>query len=122
MEQFNYALLVPIIGMLGGFFIAIIAIIMGVLEKQKYYETVKKLIESGKSAQEIKELLGEQDQDKTPAKYLNRGIILLGVAVGLVLFAFFVETKVLTGAGLLIGVIGISFLIIYFLQRKLKET
>lgn len=94
---------------------------MGVIEKQKYYETVKKMIESGKSAQEIKELLGEQDQDNTPVKYLYRGIILIGVAVGLVLFAAFVETKILTGTGLLIGVIGISFLVIYFLQRKSNE-
>jgi len=115
------AFIIPIIAILGGFLIAIIAIIMGVIEKQKYYETVKKMIESGKSAQEIKELLGEQDQDNTPVKYLNRGIILIGVAVGLVLFAVFVQTRVLTGAGLLIGAIGISFLIIYFLQKRIKE-
>ncbi|MCX7705838.1 MAG: DUF6249 domain-containing protein [bacterium] len=126
MEQHWVSFLIPIVAILMGGLIAIIVMVSGSLEKRKYYETVTKAIEAGKTVQEIKELLGNGPESRKEhpkhrveyGKNLKKGIITLGVGAGLILFGFIQTSKMLTGAGAFIGVIGLSFILVhYFLPR-----
>jgi hypothetical protein len=132
MEQNSLSLLVPIVAIVMGCLIAIIGIIMGSLEKRKYYETATKAIEVGKSIQEIKEILGTLDEKKwgnhhegegrKTREYLKSGIITLGVGLGGVVFGLTQTSKTLVSIGIFIGIIGLSLLIIHFLQAGTQKS
>ncbi|MEO0095927.1 MAG: hypothetical protein ABIL69_08700 [candidate division WOR-3 bacterium] len=118
--------LVPIVAIIMGCLIAIISIISSSLVKRKYYESVTKAIESGKSVQEIKELLGEgpekkwnyqqlETESQRLGRYLKNGIVVLGVGLGSILFGYIQSSRVLIGAGVFIGVVGVCFILLHFI-------
>ncbi|MEO0183345.1 MAG: hypothetical protein ABIL40_07710 [candidate division WOR-3 bacterium] len=122
--------LVPIVAIIMGCCIAIIAIISGSLEKRKYYESVTKAIEAGKSVQEIKELIGEtpnkkwnyqhqEEKSQRVGQHLKNGIIALGVGIGSIVFGYIQSYRILIGAGVWICIVGLSYILVHFIQSRI---
>lgn len=118
------ALLLPIIAIVFGCGIAIIAIISEYLQKKKYYESLVKALETGKDPAKIKEVFGEPELAKRnePTRYLSRGIIALGAGVGVVLIGLITANTWIMAIGVFLGVIGIAQLIIHALIYKNKPA
>jgi len=122
-KMFNVALLVPIIAIIFGCGIAIVAIIAGYKEKKKYYEALVRAIEVGKNSEEVKALFGQpQRSEFDPAKYIKNGIITIGVGIGLAIMGWVTKTVELVGGGGFLCVLGLSFLSVHFLLNKNKKS
>lgn len=111
--------LVPIAAIIFGCLIAIFAIIFSYLEKKKQFETIAKLIETGKNPQEIKEYFEIKSKKiKDPIDYLKSGIITAGIGIGIFFFGLILKEEAIIGISIFIAFLGISFLVIYFLIRN----
>ncbi len=119
-----FAFLIPVIAIVFGCGIAIIAIISEYLQKKKYYESLVKALETGKDPGKIKEVFGEPEHAKRnePTRYLRRGIITIGVGAGLVLLGLITANTWIMAIGGFLGVIGIAQLIVHILIHKNKTT
>ncbi len=122
-----FALLIPIIAIVMGCMIAIIAIITSSMEKREYYKSVTRAIEAGKSLQEIKEFFGNTEDSKVysrssdPYRSLKQGIMTIAVGLGIGVIALAMTNKILLGIGGLVCLIGLGYLVIYFLQPKTQN-
>lgn len=111
-------LLVVIILIVLSFLIAIFAIIVSYYEKIKYMETAQKLMEAGKTAEEISSLFGKKNKEKKPISYLIDAIITMGIGIGVIAFGFSHPNWSLNGIGVFLLILGLAFLCVYFLLRK----
>lgn len=117
--------LIPIVAIIFGCLIAIFAVIFSYLEKKKYLDTVCKCIEAGKNPEEIKPLLEAKGKifegkngEKDPFKYMKNGIIVLAIGIGVFIWGIIGKTNTLTGIGIFILLLGLAFLVIYFLTKN----
>ncbi|OGC43533.1 hypothetical protein A2Y85_01895 [candidate division WOR-3 bacterium RBG_13_43_14] len=124
MEVTKFAFLIPVIAIVFGCGIAIIAIVLEYFQKKKYYESLVKALEMGKDPEQIKAMFGEPEEAKKnePGRYLRRGIITIGVGVGLALIGWLNANTWLVAIGCFLGVLGLSFLIVHFLLNKNKQS
>lgn len=118
------ALMLPIIAIVFGCGIAIIAIISEYLQKKKYYESLVKALETGKDPAKIKEMFGEPENVKRnePTRYLSRGIIVIGTGAGVVLIGLITINTWIMAIGAFLGVIGIAHLIVHSLVNRNKTA
>ena len=120
MASFNtLTFIIPIVAIIFGCGIAIIAIIAESQEKRKYYESLVKALETSKDPEKIRELFElpkQKELDKT--RYLRKGIITIAVGIGIGIVGAYINTSFIIGIGIFLCIIGISFLLIYYLIRK----
>jgi len=96
MAMFQFAFIIPIVAIVFGCGIAIIAIIAEYKEKKKYYESMVKALESGKSSEEIQALFNlprREELDET--RYLKKGVVTIAVGIGVGIIGVFVNADVI---------------------------
>jgi len=112
-------ILVPIIAIAFGCSIAIFGIIYSYLEKKKKYEIMAKLIEAGKSPEEIKQIFDIKTKKPfDPYSDLKKGIITTSIGIGFFAFGLVLKKEALSGIALFILILGIAFLLIHFLLKN----
>jgi len=100
--------------------IIIIAILAQYQKKKKYYESLNKAIELGKSAEEIKEIFAieKQQPERNGMGFLRGGIIIVGIGVGIAAIAAIVgESDAFSGAAFIL-ILGLSLIAVYLLTGK----
>jgi hypothetical protein len=100
--------------------IIIIAIVVQYHKKRKYYESLNKALELGKSAEEIKEIFAieKQQPERNGVGYLRGGVIVTGIGVGIAAIAAIVgESDAFSGAAF-VFVLGLSLIAVYLLTGK----
>jgi hypothetical protein len=108
--------------------IAITAIITDHKNRRKRYETMLKAVELGRSPEEVKMLFAdEKDKNGTDANSrLRRGIILIGVALGLAAMSLVVDRSLLfggvsghftLGASVFLLFLGLAFIVIWLINK-----
>lgn len=121
--MFQFAFIIPIVAIVFGCGIAIIAIIAEYKEKKKYYESMVKALESGKSSEEIQALFNlprREELDET--RYLKKGVVTIAVGIGVGIIGVFVNADVIIGIGGFLCILGLSFLLIHYLLNKKKSA
>ncbi len=115
----HLSLLIPIVAIVFGCGIAIIAIITEYYEKKRYHESLVKALETGNDPEKVKELfkLPEKKEPYT-IRYLHKGITTIAVGIGAGLFGLFINTRVITGIGVFLCILGLAFLLIHYLIKK----
>lgn len=100
--------------------IIIIAIMVQYQKKRKYYESLNKALELGKSAEEIKEIFAieKQQPERNGVGYLRGGVIVTGIGVGIAAIgAIMGESDAFSGAAFIL-VLGLSLIAVYLLTGK----
>ncbi len=100
--------------------IVLAAIIAEYKKKRKYYESMQKAMELGKSAEEIKEIFAIEKQrpERNGMGYLRGGIIVTGIGVGVAAIGAVVgESDVFSGAAFIL-ILGLSLIAVYLLTGK----
>ncbi len=112
-------------GIIFGCLIAVVAIIVSYYEEKKYMETIAKLVEAGKSKEEIEALLGKKTKffshhqaEKDPISYMKNGIIVMAIGAGVFVFGLLISSLSIKGIGIFLAILGLAFLLIYFLLNK----
>jgi ACR3 family arsenite efflux pump ArsB len=125
--------IIPVLGIIGGCIFPVIMVTLIVWfktnEKRRRYEVQAELyakaIERG---QELPKGLFT-DREKPTSTYLNNGVILIAVGIGIALFFGFVRfgegdyEHVLRGVGMgmIPAFIGIAYLVIYFITKRRED-
>jgi hypothetical protein len=126
--------IVAIIIVIGGpIAIAITAIISEQRAKQRKYEAMVKAVELGRTPEEVKRMF-EDDKEKNgkDANFrLRRGIILIGIALGLAAMALVVDRSFVVGgvsghftfgASVFLLFLGLAFIVIWLINKpKAKQ-
>jgi hypothetical protein len=103
--------------------IAIVAIVTDNRVKRQYYESLAKALESGKDPEGIKRLFGvDEARKRDPVRFLTAGIVIIGVGLGGALMGLLIMIHQFVAVGVFFGVLGLSFLAIYFLTRKQRQN
>jgi hypothetical protein len=108
--------------------IAITAIIAEHRGKQRRYEAMVKAVELGKSPEEVKMMFAdEKDKNGTDANSrLRRGIILIGIALGLAAMSLVVDRSIIFGgvsghftfgASVFLLFLGLAFIAIWLINK-----
>jgi hypothetical protein len=122
MNMFPYLYLMPIVAIVFGCSIAIIAILAEYREKKKYYESVVKALEVGKDPDEVKALFGQPRVKQLDAtNYMIKGIVTIAVGIGLAIIGWVINTIIIVGVGGFLLVLGLAFLLIHALLKKNKQ-
>lgn len=104
--------------------IIIIAIVAQYEKKKKYYESLNKAIELGKSAEEIKEIFAieKQQPERNGIGFLRGGIIIVGIGVGIAAIAAIIgESDAFSGAAFVL-ILGLSLIAVYLFTGKKKTN
>ncbi len=113
MDQY---IIIPILGILTGIIIPIVAIISTYKDKKNKRKTAIEIAKHLDDSAKVNELLAIFDErKKEPIDYRRNGVITLFVGIGLYLFGFVWIGQILEAVGLLVGVIGIGTLIAGYL-------
>jgi hypothetical protein len=121
--------IVAIIIVIGGpMAIAITAIISEQRAKQRKYEAMVKAVELGRTPEEVKRMF-EDDKEKNGKdanSRLRRGIILIGIALGLAAMALVVDRSFVVGgvnghftfgASVFLLFLGLAFIVIWLINK-----
>jgi len=103
--------------------IIVIAILVQYHKKKKYYESLNKAIELGKSAEEIKEIFAieKQQPERNGIGFLRGGIIVSGIGIGIGAIAAIVgETEAFSGAAFVL-ILGLSLIAVYLVTGRKKK-
>ncbi|OPX18534.1 hypothetical protein BXT86_00650 [candidate division WOR-3 bacterium 4484_100] len=120
MSSFNTLIfIIPIVAIIFGCGIAIIAIIAEHQEKRKYYESLVKALETGKDPEMVRTLFEQPRQKEFDIpRYLRKGIVTIAVGIGLGIMGIFVNADFIIGIGIFLCILGLAFLLIYYLVKK----
>ena len=114
--MFEFALLIPILGILTGIIIPVSVFIWLYQEGKGKRETVLEIAKIMDDPSKVEELLGIFDErKKEPIDYRRGGVITLFVGIGLYLLGFAALGALLEGVGFLVGTIGVGTMIAGYL-------
>ena len=114
--MFEFALLIPILGILTGIIIPVSVFIWLYHEGKGKRETVLEIAKIMDDPSKVEELLGILDErKKEPIDYRRGGVITLFVGIGLYLLGFAALGALLEGVGFLVGTIGVGTMIAGYL-------
>ena len=114
--MFEFALLIPILGILTGIIIPVSVFIWLYHEGKGKRETVLEIAKIMDDPSKVEELLGILDErKKEPIDYRRGGVITIFVGIGLYLLGFAALGAVLEGVGFLVGTIGVGTMIAGYL-------
>ena len=114
--MWEFALLIPILGILTGIIIPVSVFIWLYYEGKGKRDTVLEIAKIIDDPSKVEKLLGIFDErKKDPIDYRRSGVITFFVGVGLYLFGFAALGAVLEGVGLLVGTIGVGTIIAGYL-------
>ena len=114
--MFEFALLIPILGILTGIIIPVSVFIWLYHEGKGKRETVLEIAKIIDDPSKVEELLGILDErKKEPIDYRRGGVITIFVGIGLYLLGFAALGALLEGVGFLVGTIGVGTMIAGYL-------
>ena len=114
--MFEFALLIPILGILTGIIIPVSVFIWLYHEGKGKRETVLEIAKIMDDPSKVEELLGILDErKKEPIDYRRGGVITIFVGIGLYLLGFAALGALLEGVGFLVGTIGVGTMIAGYL-------
>jgi len=121
--------IIAIIVVIGGpMAIAITAIVAEHRAKQRKYEAMVRAVELGRTPEEVKMMFDEEKDrnGKDVNSRLRRGIILIGVALGLAAMALVVDRSILIGgvsghftlgAAVFLLFLGLAFIVVWLVNK-----
>ena len=114
--MFEFALLIPILGILTGIIIPVSVFIWLYHEGKGKRETVLEIAKIMDDPLKVEELLGILDErKKEPIDYRRGGVITIFVGIGIYLLGFAALGALFEGIGLLVGTIGTGTIIAGYL-------
>lgn len=104
--------------------IILVAIILQYKKRKKYYESLTKALELGKSADEIKEIFSieKQPKERNGTGFLKGGIVVMGLGIGVAMIGIFVPDVGLFASAAFVIVLGLSLIAVYLLTKKNYKT
>ncbi|MFT3997767.1 MAG: DUF6249 domain-containing protein [Asticcacaulis sp.] len=128
MGNFNYGLLIPILGILMPIFIVGIVTYFRTRDRAELQKTLRLAIEKGQPLPpEYLESLQKTPEvrEKTPARDIRTGLILIAVALGIVVLdvlkSDFLSVGGLSGVAAIPGFIGVALLILGLIGNRSRK-
>ena len=120
--MFEFALLIPILGILTGIIIPVSVFIWLYYEGKGKRETMLELAKHMNDPSKMEELLGIFDErKKEPIDYRRGGVITIFVGIGIYLLGVAALGSFFEGVGLLVGAIGVGTMIAGYLYPNTSE-
>lgn len=119
------ALLIPILGIIGALITPMLAVIIGIWliylyrehKEKRNHETIRLMIEKGIEIPPNFSF-GEAPETGSP---LNRGLKLIGIGIGLIIFFLAMDMGGIAGVGAIPLFIGLAYLLIWHLEKGKTE-
>jgi len=102
--------------------IIIIAIILQYKKRKRYYESLTKALELGKSSAEIKEIFSieKQPKERNGTGFLKGGIIVAGIGIAFFALGVIIGEIGLFASSAFILILGLTLIVVYLFIRKQK--
>jgi hypothetical protein len=124
MSNAGVALMVPIMGIIGVFFVPAAVVILSIWfvfhylnkKQQMKHETIRQMVEKGVPIPE--NFPWDDTQPRQPASTLGRGLKLVGIGLGLIVFFIVFGWTNFAGIGAIPLFIGLAYLLVWHLEKK----
>ena len=104
--------------------VIIIAIILQYKKRKRYYESLTKALELGKSADEIKEIFSieKQPKERNGTGFLKGGVVVIGLGIGFAMIGIFLPEVGIFASAAFITILGLSLIVVHLLTKKKNKT